>query len=155
SASGLCSRGSPHDKHRDRKIKRLFPPTASAHSMPPCSRWCPHLGSARTPRASGWPALDVGGRPPSHPPAHGQDGWRGTSRRPGLSKRDESCRVCRFQPVPGLIHSTRPQSVASTSTATPTCSPWTAHTRGSVAAKGRPQLCATAALLISACCWTS
>ena len=35
-----------------RKIKRPFPPTASAHPMPLCSRWCPRLASARTPRAA-------------------------------------------------------------------------------------------------------
>ena len=35
-----------------RKIKRPFPPTASAHPMPLCSRWCPHLASARPPRAA-------------------------------------------------------------------------------------------------------
>ena len=36
----------------DRKIKRPFPPTASAHPMPPCchpARCCPRLASARTP----------------------------------------------------------------------------------------------------------
>ena len=31
-----------------RKIKRPFPPTASASPMPLCSRWCPRLASART-----------------------------------------------------------------------------------------------------------
>jgi hypothetical protein len=35
-----------------RKIKRPFPPTASAHPMPLCSRCCPRLASARTPRAA-------------------------------------------------------------------------------------------------------
>src|SRR5262249_46969217 len=35
-----------------RKIKRPFPPTASAYPMPLCSRWCPRLASARTPRAA-------------------------------------------------------------------------------------------------------
>jgi len=33
-------------------IKRPFPPTASAHPMPLCSRWCPRLVSARTLRAA-------------------------------------------------------------------------------------------------------
>src|SRR4029450_2886178 len=35
-----------------RKIKRPFPPTASAHPMPLCSRWCPRLTSARPPRTA-------------------------------------------------------------------------------------------------------
>src|SRR5262249_9004878 len=35
-----------------RKIKRPFPPTASAYPMLLCSRWCPRLASARTPRAA-------------------------------------------------------------------------------------------------------
>src|SRR4030095_9472549 len=35
-----------------RKIKRPFPPTASAHPLPPCARWCPRLASARPPRAA-------------------------------------------------------------------------------------------------------
>jgi hypothetical protein len=35
-----------------RKIKRPFPLTTSAHPMPLCSRWCPRLASARTPRAA-------------------------------------------------------------------------------------------------------
>ena len=47
-----------------RKIKRPFPPTASAHPLPLCSRWCPRLTSARatgrhpapqgTDRTDGW-----------------------------------------------------------------------------------------------------
>src|SRR5215510_13221655 len=35
-----------------RKIKRPFPPTASAYPMPLCSRWCPRLASARPPPAA-------------------------------------------------------------------------------------------------------
>jgi hypothetical protein len=33
-------------------ITRPLPPTASAHPMPLCSRWCPRLASARTTHAA-------------------------------------------------------------------------------------------------------
>ena len=68
----------------DRKIKRPFPPTASAHPMPPCchpARCCPRLGSApHAPRqrlaSAGWVAGDgqparlelLGGRLPGVAP---------------------------------------------------------------------------------------
>ena len=53
----------------------------------PChpARCCPRLGSARMPRASGWPALDAAGRPPARTAAHGQDGWLGTGSLNGWS----------------------------------------------------------------------
>jgi hypothetical protein len=44
-----------------RKIKRPFPPTIAR----------PRAGSARTPRASDWPALDAAGKPQASP-----SGWR-------------------------------------------------------------------------------
>ena len=81
--------------HRgDRKIKRPFPPTASAHPMPPrChpARCCSRLGSARTPRASSWTALDAAGRPPARTAAHGQDGWQGTGSRHSWSCSGGGC----------------------------------------------------------------
>ena len=70
------------------KRKPLFTqshPPASAHPLPPCSRWCPRLGAARPPRASGWPALDAAGWPPARTAAHGQDGWLGTDSLHGWS----------------------------------------------------------------------
>ena len=39
----------PHETLGYRKIKRPFPPPASAHPLLPCSRWCPRLGSTRPP----------------------------------------------------------------------------------------------------------
>ena len=83
------------DESEYRKIKWPFPSTASAHPMPPCchpARCCPRLGSARTPRASGWPALDTAGRPPARTAAHGQDGWLGTGSRHGWSCSGGGCR---------------------------------------------------------------
>ena len=62
--------------------------------MPPCchpARCCPRLGSARTPRASGWPALDTAGRPPARTAAHGQDGWLGTGSLHGWSCSGGGC----------------------------------------------------------------
>jgi hypothetical protein len=84
----------PATRQGDRKIKRPFPPTASAHPMPPCchpARCCPRLGSARTPRASGWPALDAAGRPLARTAAHGQAGWLGTGSLHGWSCSGGGC----------------------------------------------------------------
>jgi hypothetical protein len=52
STNGHTSRCIPRSDREYRKIKRPFPPTVSAHPMPLCSRWCPRLASARTPRAA-------------------------------------------------------------------------------------------------------
>jgi hypothetical protein len=53
------------------KIKPLFTqshPPASAHPLPPCARWCPRLGSARTPHAARLaPALPGRARRCPHP----------------------------------------------------------------------------------------
>jgi hypothetical protein len=57
----------------------------------PSSRCCPRLGSARRPRASGWPALDTAGRPPARTAAHGQDGWLGTGSLHGWSGSGGGC----------------------------------------------------------------
>ena len=78
-----CSQICTHHAIGDRKIKRPFPPTASAHPMPPCchpARCCPRLGSARTPRASAWRALDTARQAAgSHRSARtgrvAEDGW--------------------------------------------------------------------------------
>jgi hypothetical protein len=70
--------------------------------MPPCchpARWCLRLRSARTPRASGWPALDAAGRPPARTAAHGQDGWLGTGSLHGWSCSGGGCSGCN-QPIP-------------------------------------------------------
>ena len=49
-----------------KKFKRPLPPPASAHSVPPCSRWCTCQGVPFSRRATGsrWPALSVASRPP-------------------------------------------------------------------------------------------
>jgi len=72
----------------DRKIKRPFPPTASAHLMPPCchpARCCPRLGSARTPWHT--PGQGVARSAPRPRLARAGGRWQAARRR-GCCKRD-------------------------------------------------------------------
>jgi hypothetical protein len=94
------------------KIKPLFTqshPPASAHPLPPCSRWCPRLRSARTPptlpawrmpgqgvpeapHARGEPALSAAGRPQARAAGHGQDGGAGDGQPARLGLLSAACR---------------------------------------------------------------
>ena len=84
----------------DRKIKRPFPPTASAHPHATLLPSCPLLpapGVGPTPRASGWPALDAAGWPPLTPQRTDRmGGWgraactAGAARGGGLRDKRES-----------------------------------------------------------------